>query len=146
MSTEEARRTEFDTPSIDVERKKPSMMYSILPAVVQNRIPTLPSIRRTISDVRGRSMPDHSTPEAIETPTPRTPPPGYTSRPSTAGSSSSSNRSSVVSTDGELPFQEAVSEYARSSMSTPPPFPISETRTGINWKYSNQGVLNMESF
>jgi hypothetical protein len=36
--------------------------------------------------------------------------------------------------------RDDVSDRPMSSLSTPPPFAISESMTGINWKYANQGM------
>ncbi|KAF1977374.1 hypothetical protein BU23DRAFT_453095 [Bimuria novae-zelandiae CBS 107.79] len=120
------------------------MLYSVLPAVVQSRIPTLPSIRRALSDIRGPSIPFKTLQTASEASLPRSPPPDYTSRPtSVAYSQHSSRGSSFDSAEDEEPFQEALSDTPASSSSTPPPFSISETRTGIKWKYANQGTPNL---
>ncbi|KAL1594550.1 hypothetical protein SLS60_010310 [Paraconiothyrium brasiliense] len=86
----------FDAATtVEVEEKRPSMFYAVLPTMVQDRIPTLPSIRRALSHMRME--------------------------------------------DEDL-FQEALSENLASATSTPPPFTVSEIRTGIKWKYANQGV------
>ncbi|KAF2449332.1 hypothetical protein P171DRAFT_351139 [Karstenula rhodostoma CBS 690.94] len=120
------------------------MLYTVLPAMLQDRIPTLPSIRRTLSDMRSTSRPLNTSRTVSDASLPRSPPPGYTSRPTSAIlSQHNSNRSSIDDTrdDGDL-FQEALSENMASPMNTPtpPPFMVSETYTGINWKYANQGL------
>lgn len=111
------------------------MIYNVLPAVVQNRIPTLPSIRQSLSDIRIRTLHAKHIDAATDISPPATPPPGYTSRPGSARS----HCSSVVSTDGESTLHDDVSERPESLMSTPPPFSVFESKTGINWKYANQG-------
>ncbi|PVH91424.1 hypothetical protein DM02DRAFT_545827 [Periconia macrospinosa] len=113
------------------------MFYNVLPAFIQNRISTLPSIRRSISHLHGRALRTKSASTVTEISPPVTPPPSYTARPGSARSS----RSSVVSiTDGETTFRDDVSERPKSSMSTPLPFSTSETQTGVIWKYANQGI------
>ncbi|KAJ4295490.1 hypothetical protein N0V90_007503 [Kalmusia sp. IMI 367209] len=143
MDTEQAPVLEFfdAATTIELEEKRPSMLYNVLPFVVQNRLPTLPSIRRAISDMRRPSTPLIALQNSSDVYLPGTPPPDYTSRPTSIVSLQSSNRNSFASTDDEDPFQEALSERPGSStLSTPPPFLVSETRTGIKWKYANQGV------
>jgi hypothetical protein len=50
----------------------------------------------------------------------------------------------MMSTDTEeMDYRDViddVSDRPMSSMSTPPPFTVSEGMTGINWKYANQGM------
>ncbi|KAK7179607.1 hypothetical protein PSPO01_14335 [Paraphaeosphaeria sporulosa] len=144
MNAEQGSALEFfdAETTLQVDEKKPSMLYTVLPAIVQDRIPTLPSIRRALSDMRATSRPLNNPRTASDTSLPRSPPPGYTSRPTSAVlSQHSSNRSSIYNTrDDEDMFQEALSESMASPLSTPPPFAVSETHTGIKWKYANQGV------
>lgn len=131
----------FDAEAtLDVDDKKLSMLYTVLPAMLQERIPSLPSIRRALSDMRTTSRPFDISRTTSEAMLPRSPPPGYTSRPGSAVvSRHGSNRSSIDTTreDGEL-FREALSETTAGT-GTPPPFAVSESRTGIKWKYANQG-------
>ncbi|KAF1956975.1 hypothetical protein CC80DRAFT_412224 [Byssothecium circinans] len=108
------------------------MIFTVLPAVVQRRIPTIPSIRRTISGFHSRRS---TSKETIQS---ETPSPGCTSRPGSAQSTSS--RTSIDSVEGEIAFQECFSTRPQSSMGTPPTFYVLEKKTGINWRYSNQGV------
>ncbi|KAJ4359667.1 uncharacterized protein N0V89_000223 [Didymosphaeria variabile] len=144
MNAEQGSAQEFfdAATTIEVEEKRPSMFYSVLPAMVQDRIPTLPSIRRALGDMRSSSKSFNMSRNASEVSLPRSPPPGYTSRPiSAALSQHSSNRSSLdTAVEDEDLFQEVLSENLASPMSTPPPFTVSEVRTGIKWKYANQGV------
>jgi len=118
------------------------MIYNVLPAVVQNRMPAIPSLRRAISDFRGGPIPDRSDLDVAESTHPISPPPRYTTRPSSATSSGSnmSNRTSVAFSDGDTTVQEDFYDRPESSYSTPPAFCVSETKTGINWKYANQGT------
>ncbi|KAF2690051.1 hypothetical protein K458DRAFT_356559 [Lentithecium fluviatile CBS 122367] len=142
MNFDQASEIDFDRSSIDTKQSKASILYNILPAIVQNRIPAIPSIRRTISQIQGRTVPDKSDLEVTEVVHPTSPPPGYSTRPSSAVSSNGniSNRSSVAFSDAETTVHEEYSERPESAYSTPPAFSVSETRTGINWKYANQGV------
>ncbi|KAF1997346.1 hypothetical protein P154DRAFT_547402 [Amniculicola lignicola CBS 123094] len=112
-------------------------MYALLPAVVQSRIPVLPSLRKSLIDFRGRAM--HSKSPSLDSnlSAPETPPPRYTSRPGSATPS----QESVASEDTEdLDFGDDVSERPSSSRSLPPPFMPAESVTGINWRYANQGA------
>lgn len=124
----------------DHKEIRPSMLYNLLPTVVQSHLPTFPSIRRSVSDLRGRAVHSKSvsiTPTDTETVPPETPPPTYSSRRGSDGR----RPASIISTDAEeIEFQDDVSERPASSISTPPPFTVSETVTGINWKYANQGI------
>lgn len=109
----------------------PSMLYNVLPTLVSNRIPTIPSLRRSLSGKRHTKS--HS---LTEIPAPETPPPDYTSR---APSGSATPNNTFGETDYE--FSDAASERPASSASTvPPPFASYETKTGIKWKYASQGM------
>ncbi|KAF2193788.1 hypothetical protein K469DRAFT_549869 [Zopfia rhizophila CBS 207.26] len=111
------------------------MLYSVLPTVVQNRIPTLPSIRRSISGLRLRSK---SVSTSTEITAPVSPPPSYKSRPGSIAPSRNSISSTSTATE-EIEFREDVSERLATSGSTTPAFPLTESESGINWKYANQG-------
>lgn len=141
----QASLLEFDPSSTNFDQKniRPSMLYNVLPTVVQSRLPTLPSIRQSISDIRGRAFHVKSTStdsSDTEFAAPETPPPTYCSRRSSDGRS----RVSILSNETEeIEFRDDASERPTSSMSTPPPFAVSETVTGINWKYANQGTAGV---
>lgn len=115
-----------------------SMIYQVLPGMVSSHFPMIASIRRSISEIRGRRL--HSKTNSItELPLPGTPPPGYTSRPSSG--SATPNRRPIIAGEAELDFPDDVSERPGSSTSSnPPPFAAYETKTGINWKYAGQGT------
>ncbi|KAF2110671.1 hypothetical protein BDV96DRAFT_500907 [Lophiotrema nucula] len=116
------------------------MLYSVLPAIVQTRIPTLPSIRRSIVDLRGRNVQSKSFEGLSKSETPDSPPPQYTSR---AGSSPPVPETADSSDTEDVDFRDDASErpVSVSSAYTPPPsFPLSEAETGISWKYANQGI------
>ncbi|KAH7135706.1 hypothetical protein B0J11DRAFT_576275 [Dendryphion nanum] len=117
----------------------PSMIYSVLPAVLQNRIPTLPSFRRSISGlhVRPRHAKSASTSSVISL-SPSSPP-SYSSRP--VSGSVTPARTSIVSTDADdIEFRDDASERPESSRSMAPLFPTPETESGVNWKYASQGI------
>ncbi|PVI04119.1 hypothetical protein DM02DRAFT_519445 [Periconia macrospinosa] len=115
------------------------MIFNVLPATVQSRIPAISSIRKIVNSARGDASPPKSGSCSVETQSPETPPPGYTSRPTSSRSRSS--RHSIDSFDAELVFQECISTRPQSSVSTPPDiFQMAESSTGINWKYANQGI------
>jgi hypothetical protein len=136
----------FDSASLmDLETNsfRPSMLYSVLPTVVSNRLPIIPSLRQSLSDVRTRSSYAKSN-LVTELPQPKTPPPGYSSIPPSG--SVTPFRLSVALDEANLDFVDDISERPNSSGSTLPPAPDShEMSTGIRWKYASLGkdrVLN----
>jgi hypothetical protein len=120
------------TPETSDHRVLHSMIYHVLPAVLSSRLPVLPSIRRSISDMRERGMCGKRE-EMVEEGVPGTPPPGYTSRP---GSGSATPEMCDVE-DREEGFSDNVSERLLSS-----PFAACERGTGVDWKYARQGTLH----
>lgn len=122
----------------ELKSVRTSMIYQVLPAMVSSHLPTIPSLRRSICEIRDRRL--HSKTNSItELSLPGTPPPGYTSRPSSG--SATPNRRSLIAGEPELDFPDDVSERPSSSTSSvPPPFSTYETKTGINWKYAAQGA------
>jgi hypothetical protein len=117
------------------EQAPTSTLYTMLPSIIQNRIPKLPSIRRSVSDFRGRSNHARTISTSAQNSGSETLPPTYTSR---QGSVTSNGWSTAV-TDAEE--SNDASTYGRpiSSSSTLPVFNSSETESSINWKYANQG-------
>ncbi|KAF2659938.1 DEAD-domain-containing protein [Lophiostoma macrostomum CBS 122681] len=135
------------TPSLK-KTTKPSMLNFVVPAVVQSRIPTLPSIRRSVLDFRVRQVQLKSEDENTEGPSESksrvsTPPPDYSSRP-TSYLAGASQESLVFTDTEELELDEDItrpsSPRPSSVSSAPPAFPLFESETGINWKYANQGI------
>lgn len=122
----------------DLKNARTSMIYQVLPTMVSSHLPTIPSIRRSIGEIRDRRM--HSKTNSItELPQPGTPPPGYTERPGSG--SATPNRPSLVVSEADLEFPDDASERPGSSMSSNPPlFSAYEMKTGINWKYASQGT------
>ena len=143
MSTEEAPMGYFDALStIAVDEKKSSILYNVLPSMVQSRLPRLPSIRRALIDIRSPALALHASRNVSEESLPRTPPPDYTSRAaSVAVSQRSLNHDSFDTVEDEDPYEEGAEIPTRSfsTINTPPQFAVAESRTGINWRYANQG-------
>ena len=122
---------------------KASMFYHVLPAMVQNRMPSLPSIRHSISDFRTRAS--HRKQDSItDMSLPTTPPPGYSSRLGSGSTTpcrpSSSAGASVLDLDDDV-FAE------RSISLTPLPSTVAyETSTGINWQHARYGTDTVRVF
>jgi hypothetical protein len=126
----------ISTSGIEEQRNlKASMLYHVLPAMVRNRMPALPSLRRSVSEFHTRSL--HSKNNSItEISVPETPPPGYTSRPG----SGSTTPHHPPTEPSMFDFEDDVS-VASSVPSTPAPPIISyETSTGINWQHARHGM------
>ena len=109
------------------------MIHNVLPTVLSSRLPTLPSIRRSLSDMRERS---YAKRELAEEEAPGTPPPGYTSRPG----SGSATPEMCAMRDGEMEGSEFPGHVSERLLS--PPFGASEVGTGVNWKYARQGEVH----
>ncbi|TGO47008.1 hypothetical protein BCON_0297g00030 [Botryotinia convoluta] len=124
-------------PAVTQNSKEASMLYSMLPNIVQSHLPRIPSIRKSVDIygfVSGRKS--ESTLSGASTP----------------GSLSSSstmtlvNERSSISSDGETD-----SYFLYDSHSSDEDFPqplkngqlqtigLSETMSGIGWKFANQG-------
>ncbi|TGO13542.1 hypothetical protein BTUL_0068g00510 [Botrytis tulipae] len=124
-------------PTFTQNSKEASMLYSMLPSIVQSRLPRIPSIRKTVDIygfVSGRKS--ESTLSGASTP----------------GSLSSSstitlvNERNSISSDGETD-----SYFIDDSHSSDEDFPhplknrqlqtigLSEIKSGIGWKFANQG-------
>jgi hypothetical protein len=113
-----------------------SLIYQVLPAMVQNRIPTLPSLRRSVSGfhTRGLHMKNKS---VTEMSLPETPPPGYTSR-SGSGSTTPTSLFDISDDTSDVAL--------RSGMSTPTPLVAAyETSTGVNWQHARHGMYQFWS-
>ncbi|KAF2091785.1 hypothetical protein K490DRAFT_30800 [Saccharata proteae CBS 121410] len=121
----------------------PSSVYTMLPALIQSRIPRLQSLRRTVTDFRTR--PQHSRCASEPVPGAETsPPPAYTSRPSSAAMRRGSGAS-----DGDtvqsIPGDTLVDDRPSSSSTALPEYRPSDMQTGVNWKYANQGLNLLNS-
>ncbi|OCL03031.1 hypothetical protein AOQ84DRAFT_442991 [Glonium stellatum] len=123
-------------PHVRGEQVPTSMLYALLPSIIQNRIPRLPSIRRSVNDFRDRLNHARSLSTSAQESGLETPPPTYMSRQGSV----TPNRWSTVMTDTEE--SDDTSAYGRpiSSGSTLPVSTTSEAESGINWKYANQGL------
>lgn len=118
---------------------RPSMLYSVLPTVVSSRIPTIPSLRQSLGDARGRNSYTKSD-TVIELPQPETPPPGYSSVPPSG--SITPHRLSAALGGAELDFADDESEGQASSRAMPlQAIAVEETHSGIRWKYASLGML-----
>lgn len=135
--------TDCEISSLTIEgpkKNRPSMIYSVLPVVVQNRIPALPSLRRSISGFHGRTRHTKNGSIFSDVSQAPSPPPSYSSRPGSG--SVSPDRNSIALPDvEESEIRDDISERPSSSRYSPPPFPfsISETESGVNWRYASQG-------
>ncbi|KAF2840121.1 DEAD-domain-containing protein [Patellaria atrata CBS 101060] len=118
-------------PAIQFEGKRPSLLYKILPTLVQRRIPKIQSIRQSFA-----SFTELRSPSKESTTGTRTPPPPY-----------------FISDEGPpfpVPeFEKSVKaergqndgsgyEYPASSYFSPLPSRVAESESGIIWKYANQ--------
>ncbi|TGO32155.1 hypothetical protein BHYA_0346g00110 [Botrytis hyacinthi] len=145
---QEDKTTSFEDPKFMMQRqqypltftqnsKEASMLYSMLPNIVQSRLPRIPSIRKTVDIygfVSGRKC--ESTLSGASTP-------GSLSSLSTM---TLVNERSSISSDGETD-----SYFIDDSHSSDEDFPqplkngqlqtigLSETKSGIGWKFANQG-------
>jgi len=113
-----------------------SLLYQILPHALQRRVPVLPSIRRSLSgddvhvlDSSSRSSSDESRLE--------TPPPEYSSRPS-SGILHDVSKMEDTDSDSLLdnpPLPRPSSSQFRGRRISP------EKDSGIDWKYASQGMV-----
>jgi hypothetical protein len=121
--------------SVYSEQALTSTLYTMLPSIIQNRIPKLPSIRRSVSDFRSRPNHTRTINMSAQNSRSKTPPPTYTSRQGSV----TPNGWSTIMTDAEESNDASTYDRPISSSSTLPVFNSSETESGINWKYANQG-------
>jgi hypothetical protein len=109
--------------------RKASMLYHVLPIIVQSRLPMLASLRRSISELHTRSS--HSKSKSLpEMARPATPPPDYTSGP---GSGSATPYRSDFEDNGSR----------RDDTCTSPTY---ERTSGINWQYARHGAYGLGRF
>ena len=121
--------------SVHREQAPTSTLYTMLPSIIQNRIPKLPSIRRSVSGFHGRSNYARTTSMSAQNNGSETPSPTYTSK------QGSVTPNGWLTSMMDVEESNDASTYDRpiSSSSTLPVFNSSETESGINWKYANQG-------
>jgi hypothetical protein len=124
-------------PTLEEQQSfKISMFYHVLPAVVQSRMPHLPSIRQSISDLRRTRSLHSKNNSTTETSLPRTPPPEYVSRPG-SGYTTPYRHSTT-----DFDFDDDVS-VASSASSSPPSILPYETSTGISWQHARHGTAHV---
>ncbi|KAK8159792.1 hypothetical protein IWX90DRAFT_310712 [Phyllosticta citrichinensis] len=126
----------------------PSTVYAILPALIQSRIPRLRSLRRTVSNFRNSTTAQPKEPSSAlpytcgpDASASQTPPPRYTSRPSSATTRRPSGLSDSDSV--QTLSDDALIDERPSSSSSATPLPVYrplEMQSGINWKYAKQGL------
>ncbi|KAF2196517.1 hypothetical protein GQ43DRAFT_383111 [Delitschia confertaspora ATCC 74209] len=108
------------------------MLYAVLPWMIQSHFPKLPSIRRSLKDIRRRT---NSVNKITADPTgspPVTPPPCYTSRPASVHQES-------FFEDEEDENRENLSYFEHGPLQPASALSARETESGINWKYANRG-------
>jgi hypothetical protein len=107
---------------------KANILYYLLPAIVQNRMPILPSFRRSVHDS-----------------SPGTPPPGYTSMP-TSGRTTPECYRSVAATSVFNDNDENGTPIPASgpAIFSQPGSPY-ECSTGINWQHAKHGMPRTHS-
>lgn len=120
-----------------------SMLYSILPSVVQARIPRLPSIRRSVSiyGLTSKRKYADSRPSTGSSASSgiRTPDVGYTSamvlsdRQAADEDMAGYYVESVATSDDEGSQTKTIKERQRVE--------LTENASGIGWKFANQGML-----
>ena len=121
--------------SVHSEQAPTSTWYTMLPSIIQNRMPKLLSIRRSVNDSRGHPNHTRTISMSAQNSGSETPPPTYTSRQESV----TPNGWSTAITDAEESNDASTYDRPISSSSTLPVFNSSETESGINWKYANQG-------
>jgi hypothetical protein len=122
-------------PPVHSEQIPTSMLYTMLPSIIRNRIPKLPSIRSSVSDFHGRPNHVRSISMSAQDSGSETPPPTYTSRQGSV----TPDRWSAAMTDTEESDDTSTYDRPISSSSALPVFTSSGTENGINGKYANQG-------
>ncbi|KAI9825685.1 MAG: hypothetical protein M1832_001029 [Thelocarpon impressellum] len=156
-----AEKTQLVAPCADIPPS--TFLVSMLPARIQNRIPRLPSLRRTQSQSKSRAGGVSGGDGATKIPAPaafvraatsgtQTPPPAYAAaRSSPAGSPPRAamydgDDMSVCDLDENQLWREprpssAGSVSARQVATRPAgPRPVTEKKTGIAWKFARQGL------
>lgn len=117
---------------------RPSMLYNVLPTMVSSRLPTIPSLRQSLGDVRSRAYYNKSD-TVIELPQPVTPPPGYSTMP--PSETVSPHKLFAALGEAEVDFADDVSEGQASSRAMPLVVPgAQETRSGVRWRYAGLGI------
>ncbi len=122
------------------------MLYSMLPSVLQSRLPRLPSLRRSASMYGGtrKQRPLDPRPSSKSSTSSassgiRTPEAGYTSALVLSDTRTLTAEDDLVGYfDGISSDEEASSSKAQQRQG----MELTETQSGIGWKFANQGKLN----
>jgi hypothetical protein len=129
-------KSHTSNPTIEQRFPKASMFFQVLPAVVQSRIPNIPSIRQSFSDLRRTRSLHSKSSSTMEATVPETPPPEYASRPGSGIATPYGNISASFDFDDDASITS--SAYLIRSLSLP-----YETSTGISWQHARHGVVAM---
>lgn len=121
----------FDKSNLDAglaDADTPSLLYAILPPIVQRRIPKLRSLRQTAGTYGRPTAHARSTSDASDAS--MSPPPSYRT----------SARTSICESDDDEPavFRSLPPSRPSSSGSATPAY-REETESGVRWKYAMQG-------
>lgn len=131
-------------PGFRKHKKTSSMLFTMLPAVVQSHLPQIPSIRNSVSEYglanRHRAAPIDSRPNsAVPSTGFQTPDGEYTnalvlSNPNGMADEDNAGYSGESTSSDE----DTITGYRRSN-SKHQGIEMAETKSGIEWKFANQG-------
>jgi hypothetical protein len=124
--------------------KESSMLYSMLPTAVQSRLPRLPSLRRSVS-MYGLAT-RHKSADSRPTSGARTP--DYASAVVLSGSGALSTEEDIAGYFVESLSTSSDEDAPQTSISKgrqPSGMELTESRSGIGWKFANQGGLSLMS-
>ncbi|KAI9808010.1 MAG: hypothetical protein M1827_007558 [Pycnora praestabilis] len=114
----------------------PSILYSILPSSIQGRIFRLPSFRNSVTTYQSTSIVGARDRLGSSGSGLQTPPPAYFAPKAVRGS----NLFPESGDSDSIPQDPGLDEERSSSKAYAPSLPILEARTGILWKFANQGL------
>lgn len=127
-----------DTAFVAYDMSEPSpssLLLTMLPSLLQRRIPRFRSLKRAHTEPAGPRC--HTRMSSCSTVGSTTPPPSY--RATVPGPESSDEEGPVFQPfNSHLPQQKLAFSRPSSSQSMAPPYP-SEDRTNIQWKYAETG-------
>jgi hypothetical protein len=124
-------------PTIEQHYPKASMFFQVLPAAVQSRMPNIPSIRQSFSDLRRTRSLHSKSSSTTDATVPETPPPEYASRTGSGIATPYGNIAASFDFDDEASITSSASSIRSLSL----PY---ETSTGISWQHARQGVVAMD--
>lgn len=125
--------------------KEASMLYSMLPSAVQSRLPSLPSLRRSVSMyglATRRKSADSRPASGARTPE-------YASAMVLSGAGALSTEEDIAGYLVEslsISSDEDVPQKSTSKGSQPLGMELTESRSGIGWKFANQGEISPQVF